>query len=480
MFARARLGGLILSLAILLAPAASAKAAEPAKGAEPVLDLPHLEEMALKYSPMVKASRSEVKFAQEQKNEAHGYRWPQLDTTVTAGVVPNAHLGQVLAVPGRIFYPDPIDKIHGVNIFGHLDFSVIQPLYTFGKIAFREEAAAHNVKVKEEAMAAQQGEIIIQVSQAYYGLILADQGKEAVKEAKSYLNDTRQRVDRLLAMNSPNAKETDRYRLDAYEGALEKSSAEADEGSKTAYRALKALIGYGEGQNFQVPQDLPAPSEPAGTLDTYIQTSIELRPEFKELKEGLAARQLLVEAAKADRLPSFFFAVVGQLAGAPGRRYNPDPYINDYFNDNGALPMVGAKWHFDFGILKAKVGQAKAELEQLQEEQRAALMGIPVEVAKNYGEVREYYRSSVGLEKAYVNSRRWLVTSLNNFDMGLGKMDDIFQAFERYGVFRGDYLMSLYQYNLSVAQLDKATGAYRRKLPSEAPSTKPASLPVPK
>jgi outer membrane protein len=480
MFARARLGGLILSLAILLAPAASAKAAEPAKGAEPVLDLPKLEEMALKYSPMVKASRSEVKFAQEQKNEAHGYRWPQLDYTATTGVVPNAHLGEILEVPGRIFYPDPIDKIHGVNIFGHLDFSVIQPLYTFGKIAFREEAAAHNVKVKEEAVAAQQGEIVVQVSQAYYGLILADQGKEAVKEAKSYLNDTRQRVDRLLAMNSPNAKETDRYRLDAYEGALEKSSAEAEEGSKTAYRALKALIGYGEGQDFQVPQDLPAPSAPAGTLDTYIQTSLELRPEFKELKEGLAARQLLVEAAKADRLPSFFFAVVGQLAGAPGRRYNPDPYINDYFNDNGALPMVGAKWHFDFGILKAKVGQARAELEQLQETQRAALMGIPVEVAKSYGEVRQYYRSSVGLEKAYINSRRWLVTSLNNFDMGLGKMDDIFQAFERYGVFRGDYLMSLYQYNLSVAQLDKATGAYRRKLPSEAPAIKPASLPVPK
>jgi outer membrane protein TolC len=205
-----------------------------------------------------------------------------------------------------------------------------------------------------------------------------------------------------------------------------------------------------------------------------------MRPEFKELKEGLAARQLLVDAAKADRMPSLFFAVVGQLAGAPGRRYNPDPYINDYFNDNGALPMVGAKWHFDFGILKAKIGQAQAELQQLQEEQRVALMGIPVEVAKSYGEVRQYYQSSVGMEKAYVNSRRWLVTSLNNFDMGLGKMDDIFLAFERYGVFRGDYLMALYQYNLSVAQLDKATGAYRRKLPPEGPALKPASLPAPR
>ncbi len=357
---------------------------------------------------------------------------------------------------------------------------MIQPLYTFGKIAFRERAAAHNVKVKEEQVTSQQGEVVVQVAQAYYGLILANQGKEAVKEARTYLNDTRQRVDRLLAMNSPNAKETDRYRVAAYEGALEKSSAEAEEGSITAYRALKALIGYGENQNFRVPESLPTPSAPAGTLDTYIQTSLELRPEFRELKEGLAARQLLVDAAKADRLPSFFFAVVGELAGAPGRKYNPDPYVNDYFNDYGALPMVGAKWHFDFGILKAKVGQAQAELDKLQEDQRAALMGIPIEVAKRYDEVQQYYKSSEGLEKAYVNSRRWLITAFGNFDMGLGKMDDIFQAFERYGVFRGDYLMALYQYNLSVAQLDQATGAYRRKVLAAAPAVKPASVPAPK
>jgi hypothetical protein len=73
----------------------------------------------------------------------------------------------------------------------------------------------------------------------------------------------------------------------------------------------------------------------------------------------------------------------------------------------------------------------------------------------------------VGLEKAYVNARRWLVTTFSNFDMGLGKMDDIFQAFERYGYFRGDYLMALYQYNLALAQLDKSTGAYRKNLPVE-------------
>ncbi len=467
-----RFGGLFLGLALLLA-LVTAAAAEP-----PVYNLERLTAMALSYSPEVKASQSDVKLAAEQKAEAHAYRFPQLDTTVVGGVVPNVNRLPEIRYPlkrEQLYFEDPKDKIHGVNVFGHLDFTVVQPLYTFGKIAFREEAAARNIKVKEMDVDLKKGEVIVQVSEAYYGLILAEQGKDVVKEARSYLKDTKERIDRLLAIRSPNVKEADKYRLAMYEGAVEKFAAEADEGAKVAYKALKQLTG--SEQDFRVPAELPNPG-PLQGLDYYIREAFDMRPEFTQLKEGLVARQLLVDAAKADRLPSFFLAVVGQLAGAPGRKWNPDPYVVDYFNDNGALPMVGAKWHFDFGILNAKVRQAQAELEKLQYTQKTALMGIPVQVAKEYGKVQENYKASVGMEQAYVNARRWLVTSFSNFDMGIAKMDDIFLAFERYGSFRGDYLMALYNYNLSKAKLSQATGAYRRSLAGLAPTPaiKPASV----
>jgi outer membrane protein TolC len=453
----------VLGLVLLLAPGLARGAATP------VLTLKDLTVMALKYSPEVKATKSEVTFAKEQKNEAHGYRWPQFDATVTGGVVPNARLPQVRQVgeDKTLFFPDPKDKLHGMNVFGNLTFTLFQPLYTFGKIAHREEAAAKNIEVKKAGVELKKGEVMLQVAQAYYGLILANQGKDAVQDARTYLKDARERITRLLRVSSTTVKESDQYRLAMYEGGVEKFAAQADEGAKVAYQALKALVGYGPGQDFQVPTDLPAPAKPSGGLDHYIRIALDLRPEFTQLKHGLVARQLLVDAAKADRYPSFFFAVVGQFAGAPGRDYNPDPYVNDFFNDNGALPMVGAKWHFDFGILKAKIGQARAELEQLKHTEKYALMGIPVEVAKDFGKVQETYRASVGMEKAYVNARRWLVTSFSNFDMGLGKMEDIFQAFERYGSFRGDYLMAIYDYNLAVVQLDKSSGAFRRNLPAD-------------
>jgi outer membrane protein len=476
----ARIGGALLSLAVLLAPVGAGAAQAP------VLTLKQLTAMALAYSPAVKATKSEVSLAGEQKNEAHAYRWPQFDAMATGGLVPNASRGEVRQVGENktLFYPDPKDKLHGVNVFGNLTFALVQPLYSFGKIAFREEAAANNIEVKKAGVDLKKGEVTVQVAQAYYGLILSNQGKDAVKDARTYLSDARERISRLLHANSPNVKESDQYRLAMYEGSVEKFAAQAEEGSKVAYQALRALTGAT--QDFQVPQDLPAPAAPAGGLDHYIRLALDLRPEFKQLKHGLVARQLLVDAAKADRYPSFFLAVVGQVAGAPGRDYNPDPYVNDFFNDNGAVPMVGAKWHFDFGILKAKVGQARAELDKLRHTEKLALMGIPVEVAKDYGKVKETYQGSQGLQKAYINARRWLVTSFSNFDMGLGKMEDIFQAFERYGSFRGDYLMSLFDYNLAVAQLDKTSGAFLRDLPAEGKPEKdvtpgrvtPASAPA--
>jgi outer membrane protein len=453
---------------ILILLGASAVAAE--KPAKPELTLPQLISLALKFSPEVKTIQSEVAIAKAQKAEAHGYRFPQFDMTVTGGPAPTAREPQIRG--NSIFYPDTKNSVNGLTIFGRLDFSLIQPLYTFGKIAHREAAAEKYTKVKTAEVDSKKGEVLLHVAQAYYGLILAQQGKDAVREARDYLNDAKERVSRLLALKSPSVKDTDPYRIAVYEGGIEKFAAQAEEGSVVAYRALKALIGYGHDQDFRVPTELPEPAPAPQKLDFYIKQAVELRPEFTMLKEGKAARELLVKAAKADQYPDFFLALIGLLAGSPGRYSSPDPFHQDLTNWFAAGPVIGARWHFDFGITKAKISQAQAELEKLKNMERTALMGIPIEVAQAYAKVQENYKAAQGMGKAYVNARRWLVSAFSNFDMGLGTMEEIFRAFERYGAARGDYLNALYEYNFAVVKLEKATGSYRvakpqRELPKE-------------
>ncbi|MFW6126791.1 MAG: TolC family protein [Thermodesulfobacteriota bacterium] len=475
MSSRARIAGMLIMLLVLTAGAAAAQ--EPA--GPPELTLEEAISLALKFSPEVKASQSEVDVAKAQKDEVHGYRLPQFDITGVGGPAPDVDKPEIRG--DGIYWPDTKHDLHGLTIFGRLEMALVQPLYTFGKIVYRERAAENYVQVKRAEMDTKRAEVILQVAEAYYGLVLAQQGKDAVQEAGDYLSDARERVDRLLALQSPSVKDTDPYRLALYEGGLEKFAAQVEEGSKVAYRALKALIGYKPDQEFRVPLELPEPSPAPLKLDFYLKQALELRPEFDMLKHGKAARELLVKGAKADFYPDLFFAIVGTLAGSPDRYSDPDPIHEDLTNWYGIGPVVGVRWHFDFGITKAKLNKARAELEKLQHQERQALMGIPIEVARAYGKVQENYKGSQGMGKAYVNARRWLITAFSNFDMGLGKMEDIFQAFERYGVARGDYLMALFDYNLAVTKLDKATGAYRLAQPGRElpPEKKPGEVKPP-
>jgi outer membrane protein len=440
---------------------------------KPILTLDELIVMALKFSPEVKGSQDEVEFARQQRAEARGYYYPRLETTTIFSVAPNAR--EPFIRDGHIFFPDPKNRIHGVNVFGRLDGIITQPLYTFGKIAYRERAAQRNVKVKEEGVEAKRGDVIMQISEAYYGFILADQGQDVVKEARSYLDDTRTRINRLLAIGAPTVQETDRYRLAVYEGSVEEFAAKAEEGAKVAYLALKHLTGYPPEEDFRLPLELGAPEPPRENLDYYIRQAFELRPEMKQVKEGLVARELLVQGARAERYPSFFFAVYGVLAGAPGRAtvkgHLRDPALMDFYNERGAMPFLGMQWNWDFGITTAKIRQAQAELSQLQHTEKTALMGIPIQVAEAYGKVQENYRATQGLEKAYINARRWVITAFSNFDMGIGTMDDVFKSIREYGESRGNYLLALYNYHLAKAQLDNVTGAYRLKLAGLAAPT---------
>ncbi len=453
----------VLAALIFLMSASGVMAQE-----KPVLTLDELIAMALKFSPEVKASQDEVELARQQREEARGYYFPRIETTTIASVVPNAR--EPYIKDGHVFFPDPKNRIHGMNVFGRLDAAIIQPLYTFGKIAYRERAAKRYVKVKEEGVEAKRGDVMVKISEAYYGFILSDMGKDAVREARSYLDDARTRINRLLAIGSPNVKETDRYRLQVYEGSIEEFAAKAEEGAKVAYLALKKMTGYPPDQDFRLPLELPTPEPPKGDLDHYIRQAFELRPEMKQVKEGLAARQLLVDASKAERYPSFFFAVYGVLAGAPGRSTVKgnlrDPALIDFYNERGAMPFLGMKWNWDFGITSAKIRQAQAELSQLKHTEKTALMGIPIQVAEAFGKVQEYYKGTKGNEKAYINARRWVITAFSNFDIGLGTMDEVFRAIREYGETRGNFLYSLYNYHLAQAKLDNVTGAYRVKLAS--------------
>ena len=437
-----------------------------------VLSLEQLIQLAIERSPEMAEAEKDILIAESDLEQAKAARLPQLDALAIGGVVDAADRPIVVVSPrpgpgdrylrGRLENPDwdPGDP----GPFGKLDITVIQPLYTFGKISSRIDAAIKGVEVKKAAREKTRGDVELRIKELYFALLLSRQGKEAAEDVSSFVEDARRRIKKLLELGSTSVDESDLYRVEAYAAEAKRFKAKAESGSKLAYMALKQMIGFPPEKDFELDvKELPKDPRALGDQKDYIEMALRMRPELEQIEKGLEAKKSLVEAAKADMYPSIFLAGVASLAGAPNREHWDVAYIRDEYNHANGGVVLGAKWHFDFGIQQAKVSKAKAEYERLLHTRDYALRNIPLEVAKHYQDAIEHMQAFQASEEAASAARKWVVVAFANFDMGVGQARDIFFAVERYGKNQGDYLLSLLNYHLALARLSHAVAQYREK-----------------
>lgn len=459
--------GAVLFLASIVLPGAGIGSEKPG-----VVTLDEAIGMALERSPELREADEDIASAKADLDQAKAGRWAQLDVVGIGGPVNDAEVPVVRvnlrnprgdgSFEGRIQ-----DRDHeSIGVFGRLELALVQPLFTFGKISNRINAAKKGFEARQAEKDKRRNELVRTVKEMYFGLLVAQQGLEAAKDADSFNRDARQRVQRLIELNAKNADPNDLYRIDSLNGEIQAFKAKAESGARTAYTALKRTIGYPSGQEFKLDlRELPKDTRALASQEEYIRLALDNRPEFEQIRKGIEAQESLVKAARADLYPSIFAAGFGSYAGAPGRERMPISYFSDDFNHAYTGVVLGGHWHFDFGIGRAKVRKEEAGYKKLQATQEYAEQNIPIQVAKYYEEAIESQSAYQAYEKAASAARKWIVTSFTNFDLGVGAARDMYDAIDRYGKNQGEYLLALYNYHVALANLSYAIG--------EATSAKP-------
>jgi outer membrane protein len=422
-----------------------------------ILSLDQLIDMAVAKSPEIGVSRSETEAARSDLAQVESAYYPQIESIALVGPVSDAK--EPVIRDNKIYDPSPETSLSNLGIFGRLDVEVTQPVYTFGKLSNRKEAASRGVSAKELDTVKKKDEIILRVTQLYYALILARGGLQSTQEADEFFREAGRRISRLLDLGSPMVSQSDLYMIDAFRSDTRRSQAQAQSGEKTAYFALKSLIQLRPGEEFDVAEEeLKIREKELKGLETYTHIALSERAEFKELKEALQAQEFQVQAFQSDRYPSVFVALKGSLAGAPGRDTLDNPYIPDEFNHAYAGVVAGLKWEFDFGIKKARIDKALAEYRKLLYTKASAEMNIPIQVAKAYQEILEWKEAAKAYSQAAVASRKWLVSAFADFDMGVGTAENMLRAIEKYSHNQSNYIQALFNYNLALAELRYAVG----------------------
>lgn len=424
------------------------------------ITLPQAVEMSLAADPRIKEREQLIESARALLQEAQANNGWRVNANAFVGLAPEVKGGfyQNGATSGTTPRSDD-SKIDGISDWTHLEFSLVKPLYTFGKIARYGEAAQANIDLKRGDLKQTRADTVYDTKRAYYGYLTARDVRVFLEDMQSRLAQTITTTERELKEETGQSKQSDLYSLQTAKGLIAKYVHQARAVEKISLDGLRIVTGMGLNADLKVADDRIAPvAFPQMDLAQLQSRALADRPEMQQLEAGLRSRRALVAAKKADRMPDVYAGVVGVFNYASNRDRLDNPHITDTFNGGGLTPVVGVKWDTTFGVADAKVNQAQAELEALNHKKAFALAGIPYEISEAYANAQANFESQKALAESAAAARRWTVASLADFSAGLEKGDKVAEAVKSYTLTQTEYLRTINDYNMNVAQLARLSG----------------------
>ncbi len=348
---------------------------------------------------------------------------------------------------------------NGVSPWLNFQLTIIKPLYTFGKVESYTTAAQANVQVKQDDVRIQRATTVMDVKRAYYGYLAARDGFRFLEDVRTRIAKAVDVAQKWLNEGESDMRQADIFALQAGHSLISQYIAQVDGTQKVALEGLRVLIGANSTDELQlVDNALSAVTLPEGVLADFQQQALLQRPEMQQVEAGLQARRALIDARRADAKPNLYAGVAGVFSYSPNRDQLDNPYIHDPFNQIGLTPMIGLKWDWQRGVQRARVAQEQAELSALIAKSALARQGIPFQVAEQYYQMQAQYTALQELSKGTHHARRWMVGRYADFEAGLETADRVISAFQGYVLAQTDYIKTVYEYNMRVAQLHNVTG----------------------
>ncbi|KTG17897.1 hypothetical protein AUR63_07215 [Guyparkeria sp. XI15] len=447
-----------LSLVALAGPVAAAVPNEP-------ITLAQATEMALNSDPRIDEQRANVARAQALIERVQGEGGVRVSANLFAGLAPKASDGiftngtNTCPAGGCTLRDDGNELDEGITVTSGLTASIIQPLYTFGKLENYGEAARLNRDVKASEVSLARAETWLTVRRAYWGYLAARDTRRMLAGVKRKVEDTRD--DLREDVDEGRATMSQLYAIESGAARLERYLAEAKSVESIAIDGLKTIIGVPIAAEIQVAERRIEPvALPERELAELADRALAQRPEMAMAENGQAAMRNYVAARKSERYPNLYAGVVAGATYTPGRERLNNPYINQPLNQTYATPVVGIKWDFNPGVVRANISDSEAQLQAVVAKAELARQGIPFQVAEAYHQAHGLDRQIRALDTAKDNTRKWMVSSFLDFQAGLIDGGKVAEAVKANTEVQADYFRAINDYNMSVARLAVATGDY--------------------
>ncbi len=450
--ALALLAGVGTASAVADAPA-PAPAPPPGPARPPASSKLTLEEAIARAlaGPRARMAEGDAAAAAARIDEADAARLPRIKATAFGTISP-----KIECVDAACTETSPQNfALDFKGVFGGGQIDVTQPLYTFGKIAHARRAARAGLDAQRALADEAAGDLAVDAARAYWGIKLARELGAMLDDGIDEIAKARARMDERTGADAPTIQDKQRVAVLLAEARVQR--AEARGGELQGLAGLRALTGLQGADVDDAPLEAIERALPAAATGAA-------RPQARAAKQGAIAADELAAMARAYYWPDVALVGTGAIAAAQGVDDPPSAFANDPFNRAGAGLVLALQWTIEPWNVKARADRARAEAARAHAQQDLAAAGASFDAGTalaEAGAARDKVAAAADGEQA---ARAWVASVLQTDAIGAAEAKDLADAYIAWFQMRARWAQAVFQWNVAVVRLGRASGEFRARL----------------
>jgi len=320
-----------------------------------------------------------------------------------------------------------------------------QNIYDFGRTSNSVKINRENVKASEEDLNITKQTVVLNVRQAYYGVL---QGLAISKVAEDTVNQSKQHLDQAQGFYQAGT----RPKIDVTKAEVDLANAElalivAKNNYQVARVTLNNAMGLRQDLKFAINESIDLKPK-TFTLAEIFESAYSKRPEILQLKARQRSQDATVKLAQASYYPT--------LSGV----------ANYLYRGTDLSPMY---WDLSFGAILSvpifsgfstpnQVAEARANLRNLQAQEENLLLNIRLEAEQAYLNQKQAIDRIAVAEKAVRQAQENYDLATGRYQVGVGSPLEITDAEVSLANAKANYIQALYDMKVSEAKIEKAMG----------------------
>lgn len=401
-----------------------------------MLKLSQCIDIALKQNPSIVASINTAEVSRSRVGEARSGYYPQV--SASAGytrISPVQGTTSPSVPPGNTAYDQYSSSV-----------SLNQNILDFGRTSSQVDISKYNLESSRSDLATTQDTVILNVKQAYYGVLQARRNRDV---AADVIKQFQLHLDQAKGYYEVGTK----AKIDVIKAELDLSNAQlslinAENALKIAWVVLNNAMGVTSAPEYTIEDNLSF-QQYTISLEEALAKAYENRPDLRSVNAKRQAAEENIRLARTGHYPV--------LSG--NANYNWTGDRTDAMENSWTAGVVVTVPLFSGFLISHQVAEAKSNLYILKANEDSIRLQVMLDVRQAYLNLQASEASIATSELAAKQAKENLDLANGRYEAGVGSPIEVSDAFAAYVTAQANYTGALSNYKIAQATIEKAMGS---------------------